>query len=212
MNFKNIIMKKLLIVFMCLGFITAANAQVKFGLRAGLNSHYVSGDDFYDELTEITISNVKGSTVGFHAGVMMQVSFLGVFIQPELLLASVGNEVKIVELGETRFADQKFTKLDIPVLVGKRFGPARIGVGPVATIMLNSTSELNDFEDYSTKFKSATFGFQAGVGLDIAKKIALDLKYEGSLSKLGTGITVGGTERPFDSRARQLIFSVGFLF
>lgn len=203
-------MKKLLIVFICLGFITAANAQVKFGLRAGLNSHYVSGDAL--TFNDITISNVKGSTVGFHAGVMMQVSFLGVFIQPELLLASVGNEVKIVELDETRFADQKFTKIDIPVLVGKRFGPARIGVGPVATIMLNSTSELNDFEDYSTKFKSATFGFQAGVGLDIAKKIALDFKYEGSLSKLGSGVTVGGQERPFDSRASQLIFSVGFLF
>jgi hypothetical protein len=210
MNFKIIDMKKLLIILMCLGFITAINAQVKFGLRAGLNSHYVSGDDFTFE--DITISNVKGSNVGFHAGVMMQVSFLGVFIQPELLLSSVGNEVKIVDLDETRFADQKFTKLDIPVMVGKRFGPARIGVGPVATIMLNSTSELNDFDNYSAKFKTATFGFQAGLGLDIAKKIALDLKYEGSLSKLGSGITVGGEERPFDSRARQLIFSVGFLF
>lgn len=203
-------MKKFLIMILCLGFIASASAQIKFGLRAGLNSHYVNDATLTYE--DITISNVKGSNVGFHGGLMMQVSFLGVFIQPELLLVSVGNEVKIEELGETNLAEQSFTRLDIPVLVGKRFGPARIGVGPVATIMLNSTSDLKEYGEYGEKFRSATYGFQAGVGLDIAKTIAIDLKYEGSLSKLASGITVGGQERPFDSRSKQLILSVGFLF
>ncbi len=203
-------MKRILIVFLCLGFIASANAQIKFGVRAGLNSHFVNEATLtYDD---ITISNVKGSNVGFHGGLMLQVSFLGVFLQPELLLASVGNEVKVEELGEVNFAEQSFTKLDIPVLVGKRFGAARIGVGPVATIMLNSTSELADYGDYGEKFNTAAFGFQAGLGLDIAKTIAIDLKYEGSLSKLASGITVGGQERPFDSRSKQLILSIGFLF
>jgi hypothetical protein len=205
-------MKKLLIVLLGLSLVAVSNAQIKFGLRAGLNSHYVNEATL--TYNDVTISNVKGANVGFHGGVMLQISFLGVFLQPELLISSVGNEVKVEDLigGDVNFAEQSFTKLDIPVLVGKRFGPARVGVGPVATIMLNSTSELADYGDFGEKFNSATFGFQAGVGLDIAKAIAIDLKYEGSLSKLSPGITVGGQERPFDSRASQLILSVGFLF
>ncbi len=203
-------MKKLLIILVCLGCVVTANSQIKLGLRAGLNSFYVAGDDF--QQGNITISNVKGSEVGFHGGLMLQVSFLGLFIQPEVLLTSVSNQVKISELGQVNLANQQFTRLDMPVLVGVRLGAARIGAGPVATIMLNSTSELKNFHAYEEKFNSATFGFQAGIGLDIAKFLALDLKYEGSLSKLGTGMVVGGVERPFDSRASQIILSVGILF
>lgn len=203
-------MKKFILIFFCLGFFASANAQFKFGLRAGLNSHYVKADDFTQG--QYTISQVKGAKVGFHGGLMMQVSFFGVFLQPELLLSSVGNEIEIENLGEVNLATQKFTKLDIPVLIGKRFEAFRIGAGPVATIMLNSTSELEDLTGIKEKFSTSKIGFQAGVGVDIAQSIALDLKYEGSLTKLGKGVNIGGTEYDFDSRASQIIFSIGFLF
>ena len=39
--------------------------------------------------------------------------------------------------------------------------------------------------DYEEKFNGATWGYQVGVGLDIFKKITIDVKYEGNLSKLG---------------------------
>ena len=44
------------------------------------------------------------------------------------------------------------------------------------------------------------------------KKIGLDLRYEGNLTKLGDYIVVDGQQLDFDSRARQLIFSLGYSF
>jgi hypothetical protein len=42
--------------------------------------------------------------------------------------------------------------------------------------------------------------------------LAVDLRYEGSLSKLGDGMTIGGQKCNFDSRISQWVFGVGYWF
>ncbi len=185
-------------------------AQLRLGLRGGINTAYFSAKEILTDDFRLNMHN--DASVGFHGGFMMQVSFFGIFIQPELLLSSINSEVMVSDLQAGGLMDQikeqKYTKLDFPVLIGKRFGPARVGVGPVGTIVLGTKSELKQF-GFKEHFNSATFGYQAGVGLDIFKRLALDIKYEGNLSKLGSGITVGGEKRKFDSRSRQFIVSLG---
>lgn len=202
-----------LITLIALLMAPAINAQLRMGVRGGINTAYFKASDIRTEDYQFTTLN--DATVGFHGGVMMQVSFFGLFIQPELLLTSLDSEVRVKDLQDPNIADrireQSYTKLDFPVLIGKRFGPARVGIGPVGTIMLSTRSELDEF-GLEEQFNSATFGYQLGVGLDVLKFLALDLKYEGNLSKLGSGITVGGQEREFDSRSRQFIVSVGIFF
>ena len=113
---------------------------------------------------------------------------------------------------------QKFNKIDIPVSVGWKFGPARLGIGPVASFMLSESDGLKDklssisTEATENNFRKATFGYQIGVGLDILRKITLDVRYEGNLSKLGNGITLGGKDYKFDQRNPQFIFSAGIFF
>ena len=51
----------------------------------------------------------------------------------------------------------------------------------------------------------------AGSGLDISK-LSLDFRYEGSLSKLGESLSVGGSEFALDARPSQWIISLGFWF
>ena len=97
-------------------------------------------------------------------------------------------------------------------MVGYKFGPARIQAGPVASIIIDSKSALSDYDNYNEEFNGATWGYQVGVGLDILKKVTLDVKYEGNLSKLGDGVTVLGQERSFDSRNSQFVFNVGIFF
>ncbi len=207
-------MKRLILITMvALLMAPALNSQIRMGVRGGINTAYFKASDITTDDYRFTILN--DATIGFHGGVMMQVSFFGLFLQPELLLTSLDSEVRVRDLDQSnavgRIREQSFTKLDFPVLLGKRFGPARVGIGPVGTIMLSTSSELGEF-GLEEQFNSATFGYQLGVGLDVLKFLALDLKYEGNLSKLGSGVTIGERDMEFDSRSRQFIVSVGIFF
>jgi hypothetical protein len=200
--------------------VTAINSGLqaqflKFGICAGLSSSSVRFNDVTNIVSGSTSYNIVASNalVGFHFGLFSRIKILNIFIQPELLFTSSGGQVKIQEAGKPDvLKDQKFNKIDIPVLAGLKFGPARIEAGPVASFMLSQKSNFLDATAYTADFKKATIGYQAGVGLDFFKTITVDLKYEGSLSRLGSGITVGGNSYPFSSRNSQLILSVGLFF
>lgn len=193
----------------------AANAQLKFGVKGGVNSSYIKMDDIISVSggEKYSLEGIKSGTVGFHAGLMTRVTFFGVFIQPELYFSSTGGEVEVTDLITQAVSIRKmeFKKLDIPVLVGFKFGPARINAGPVASIIIDSKADLIEKAGYEEKIKGATFGYQAGVGIDILS-ISLDVRYEGNLSKLGEGVNIGGNDFEFDSRNPQFIFSLGIFF
>ena len=215
------IMKKYVLLFsLCIIFGTAANAQLfSFGIKGGLNYSKMK----FNEVT-IPSGGVPGyklledeSFQGFHVGLMGRLKVFNVFIQPELLFNTSGGKVLVEDLqgGTTveTVKQVKYNKIDLPVLVGMKFGPARLNVGPVASVVLSTDSELGDIvPDLKPTSKGATFGFQAGAGLDILKIITLDLRYEAGLSKLGDKLTLGGKNYPFDSRDSKFLVSLGFFF
>jgi hypothetical protein len=103
--------------------------------------------------------------------------------------------------------------LEIPILVGFKLGPLRINAGPSAAIQIGSPKALIADPNFDKMYKGATFGYQAGVGLDIFKTLALDVRYGGSLSgKFGDAVTVGSQSFKLDSRQPSLILSVGLMF
>jgi hypothetical protein len=102
-----------------------------------------------------------------------------------------------------------FSRIDIPLLVGVKLGPARINAGPVGSYVIKETTDLSAIEpDFTLFTKSMTWGFQAGIGIDVSK-ISLDARYEGSLSKLGESFNVGGSEFALDARPSQWVISLG---
>ncbi len=225
-------MKKVTLVLtllFVLGFY--AQAQVKFGLRGGVSSSQFTLDDAIevssadDTNTSLKI-NARSAKVGFHFGGMMQITIVGMYIQPELLFVSAGGEVEVTEVGNngeeisSTIADQRFLKLDVPVIAGWKVGPARFGLGPVASFNMSSNNELeNIIEDEvgdgaaaKEKFSSASWSLQLNTGLNVLGKVAIDVKYEIGLSKLGSGVEIDNTNYNFTQRNNQLIFSVGYLF
>ncbi len=208
---KNRIIALVILVFCVLG----ANAQISFGIRGGINSSNINLRDF--DGGQYRLEYARGG-LGFHIGGMAQIKLLNVFIQPELLFTRTKSDISIatfnsvdVVWNDPEWDEQRFNKIDIPVIVGVKLGPIKLQAGPVATMMLGSKSDLLD--DYSIKqeFSGATIGYQAGVGLELAN-LLLDVKYEGNLSKLGDGIMIAGTPYNFDQRMNQWILSIGFLF
>jgi hypothetical protein len=209
-------MKKIACFTLFFALATLVQAQLfKLGIRGGVSSSTVMIND------EIIIPSGSSYSlksydplVGFHAGLVSRITIKKIFIQPELLFSSSGGQVKVSDLTNKTFTlrEQKFNRIDIPVLAGVKTGRLRLEAGPVASFSLSEKSNLFETSGYKEDFNKATIGYQAGIGFDLFKKLAFDLKYEGSLSKLGNGLTVGTTTYPYDTRTSQWIVSLGFFF
>jgi len=210
-------MKRFFLVFILFFAIQTLSAQFSIGLRGGLNFTSLPVKTY--EIGNAQIEALPDSYTGFHIGLITQAKFTGFFIQPEVLFVSTGNQFRYQhpDLEREIFFTQRFSKIDVPILLGLRGGPLRLGLGPVGSYMLENSSNLTESEYYtgeknlSDKFNSLTYGFQLGVGLDIGN-ILLDLKYESSLSNYSEEINIGDSAFVFDTRPRQIIFSIGLLF
>jgi hypothetical protein len=202
---------------------SSLNAQfIRFGIKGGVSSSTVKFNNTQWNNVE-TLEGTKNLLVeqgdaklGLHIGLFSRIQAFGVFIQPEFLFTQTQGEFVFTEEGSTyeKVTNQKFNKIDIPVLVGWKIGPARLGVGPVASILLSENSDFKKLtaESAENDVKSATFGYQIGAGLDILKFATLDVRYEGNLSKFGEGMKIGNSNYSFDQRNPQWIFSLGFFF
>jgi hypothetical protein len=208
-NKKLEIMKKLSFIIL-LGLITSVSsfAQFKFGVRGGVNFNNISLNQSANE--PIQIRYEKG--MGFHFGATSQLQISSFFIQPELIFSTVKHDVTVDDIREgglPEIGKQSFTKMDIPLVIGFKSGNFKIGAGPVGTMMLGSKSELLD--RYEMKKKTATWGYQLGAGFDF-ERFNIELRYEGNLSGLGSGIKIGNTIYDFDERTNQVILSTAFYF
>jgi opacity protein-like surface antigen len=217
-------MKRLIIILICIVSISlTANAQIKFGAKIGLTSTSIKLDETIDNLSNSEFDQlvVKGTNakVGFQGGIFTRITIVKLYIQPELLFTSTSGEVEVTAIGGiqdgiTEVKEQKFRQIDFPIMIGYKAGPLRLQAGPVGTIILSSDPALDMFEnvDVEEEFNGATWGYQVGIGFDLFKKVTIDIKYEGSLSKLADGVSIGDKSYNFDSRNNQFVASVGFFF
>jgi opacity protein-like surface antigen len=79
--------------------------------------------------------------------------------------------------------------------------------------MINSPGALIDDPNFKDMYRNATFGYQAGLGLDILNTLTIDFRYEGSLKRYQNQIeNLAGTTFNLDDRANAFLFSVGLMF
>ncbi len=215
-------MKRLILLLMGFSLVTMTYGQIDFGLKGGINTGWIRMDDLIkvqDGVEEYSLEGVSNLSVGFHGGLMLRITLFKAYLQPEVYFSSTKGEVTVKDIygfnpDRTEWVEQlEFGRIDIPVMIGYKVGPLRLNLGPVASILISEKAELLDFEGYKEKYKTATIGFQAGAGVDVFKKITLDVRYEGNLSKLGDSIDIGtGDPINLDTRASQLVISLGVLF
>lgn len=172
-------MKKLyvLVAFVLLG-IGTAQAQLGIGIKGGLNFATLSSlPDNVDN---------DGSRIGLVLGgyVRIKVPGAGIFVQPELVFAQKGGKSKAGGSSATI----KINTLDIPIILGKSFGPIRVGLGPVFGFPLTSQVESGSVTvDAGSNTNSPLAALQIGLGLDLPSKLGLDLRYELGLTKMYDG-------------------------
>ena len=213
-------MKKLTLVVLTVFLAYPAFSQVNFGLKAGVSTTNVKMEDvktLTSGETSYLVNAIKAANYGFHAGAFVRFSIMGFYIQPELLFASRTDEYTVADAEtptEETIKKQQFNRLDLPIMLGAKLGPVRLNAGPAARLLINSPKDLvTGTDELKAMYNDLTFGYQAGIGVDIVKRITLDLRYEGSLQKYQTKIVnAAGNKFTLDDRPNAFLLSVGIIF
>ncbi|HWZ03634.1 MAG TPA: porin family protein [Mucilaginibacter sp.] len=187
---KKVLLSTVFLIAVCI----SAKAQFSLGIKGGVNYSTINSD------------NLKTSSVaGYQAGLFARFG-TGLYLQPEMYVSSTGGHFQSNDNAYS--GNVKFTNLNVPLLLGYKFGPNnlnfRVMAGPIYSSVLNRDESLsqnfnvayNDFGHYRT----STLGYQAGVGVDIGA-ITADLRYEGNLTDINPD---------FGQRQNLWALSVGF--
>ena len=210
-------MKKLILVLVASMFMfTMADAQLfKWGIKAGVGFSSLKMEEItgIDDGTDVYNLITGDGVMGYHVGLQTRIKVAMILIQPEVYFNAGGGTLEqVVDNGATTALDVKFNRIDVPLLVGVKLGPIRINAGPVGSYVLSETTDLTEIQpDYTLFTNSMTWGFQAGLGIDVSK-LSIDARYEGSLSQLGETLSIGGSEFALDARPSQWIISLGYWF
>jgi hypothetical protein len=205
-------MKKLLLLcsVVLIGLSTPAYSQVEFGVKLGFHSFDLSNPKDIILPGDESIS-FRDAKIGFQGGIYTHIGLGRVSLEPRLMLNSTRVEYSFNGDNGGIFdniKDETFTNLDIPVLMGFDFLFFTGLIGPVAHINLNATSDLFDIAGYDERFKTATYGFRAGLCMAIGN-LDLSLEYEGNFSEFGDHINIGGQQFSFDDTPSRLVFNLG---
>lgn len=193
-------MKKIvLVIFLALGVHQFSNAQISFGVKAGINYNN-NGEDAFKDATNDIAEGASAKT-GYHAGVWLRgkLPILGLYLRPEIIYTEVKSEFEV----QARTEDYSFKKLDVPVLVGKKLlGFAHVFAGPSFQYILE---DQIDFRNLSTdEFNKFTVGLQFGAGVEF-DNIGIDVRWERGLTKSEAEFA---NNAKIDNRVNQLIFGV----
>ena len=173
----------------------------------------------------------SGFSNHFTAGIFARMTFGRVYLQPELLYFKTSNifDVNVTGTGSANLfnlptgANVNMTltqmNLQLPVLVGfniidNTIITLRVQAGPTANFVLNSSPF------YDQRTKTISWGLQAGLGVDVLKRITLDINYNFGLSKIFDNLSATTMDDYFDfgnvnvdnTRQGQFLVTVGFKF
>ena len=187
-------------------FSQTSTAQIDFGVKAGLNYNSESIQETGQDLFE-----GAESKTGYHAGIWLRfkLPIIGFYLRPELVYTNLENELLYKESQTTSY---NFQKVDIPVLIGKKFfGIGNVFAGPSFQYILNSDFSLNDIENVDTD--GFTVGLQVGAGIEL-NNLGIDVRWERGLNTVeSTFLNVStNTNVTFDTRVNQIIIGLSYKF
>ncbi|MEO6852272.1 MAG: porin family protein [Mucilaginibacter sp.] len=162
-------MKRVSFVFLCLAFTMASHAQLRFGVKAGLN------------LANISVSDASGVSYSmkpdFHAGVLVAIPLLGkLSLQPEVVYSGQGSDVK--EGGQKGKYNLQY--VNVPVLVRYEImSGLNIETGPQLGLLLGAKVKADGgaSTDIKNELKTADFGWTLGASYLLPLNLGFDVRY-----------------------------------
>jgi hypothetical protein len=196
-------MKKVILMFcLAVGFTQFSNAQIDFGLKAGVNYNNAGEDSFKESSADIIDGGAEAKT-GYHVGLWFRgdIPVLGgLYLRPEIVYTQVKTEFELLSDSD----DYSFKKLDVPVLVGKKFlGFANVFIGPSFQYILDDEISYKEFT--SDELDKFSVGLQMGVGVEFGN-IGVDVRWERGLTNNEANFVTDNFT--VDNRTNQIIFGL----
>lgn len=181
-------MKYLFSALFFLGLILPAQAQLSYGVKAGLN------------VTKISFSNDDFKTSfqpGFHLGGLVNYAFNNRFsVQGEVFYSAEGGKEKHISSGNKGNINMGY--IQVPVLARIVFAERFFGLaGPQIGILLSAKEKYGagQKQDIKEYYKTADIRFPIGIGYElpgsVVSGLSLDLRYNFSFSAINK-TSVGG--------------------
>lgn len=221
-------MKKLVLaIALFVGAIQFSNAQLSFGLKAGINNDLNGQASKYITLPEGYSIDSKSNNGGYHAGLWMRVKLpiIGFYVRPEIMYTDLKSEytfntpdMGLITATSTPI-NYSLQKIDVPVLLGLKFlGVGNVFLGPNVQYILKSDLNADQvgFSDSSIKEKMSV-GMVLGAGIEFWK-LGLDARFEtGFTTPPSTDITdITNIENIANSlssqKPNQLIIGLSYKF
>jgi hypothetical protein len=184
-------MKKLIVLLSVLIVAISADAQIKLGIKGGLNLN----DMAFTKNT--SLNDIAKNRTGWHFGMAMKVWLpFGLTLQPELLYSTKG----------ATFNDEKLVLnyLEIPVALqwGINLGAVRpfVMVAPYVSYLIDSKSPIDNLKNWDG-------GIGIGFGADLWK-LQVSFKYSWGLGSV-SNVSVDNVSQE-TLKNRNIILSVGF--
>ncbi len=189
-------MKKIVLLVVALFSFSLAQAQVKLGIKGGINYSNVAGN-LRDEVN-------YDNKIGFLGGITANLPLAGdgfLSLQPELLYSQKGyqyldQEMNINGAKYSLKGKRNFNYLDLPVLLKVNAGGLFFEAGPQASYLLgirDNTELENEGTGNDTKtwgkiekdnLAELEIGYVAGLGFQAPMGVGIGLRYNGSISHL----------------------------
>ena len=194
-------MKKVILMFcLAFGFSQMSNAQIDFGIKAGVNYNNSGNDSF--ETTGNDVINGAEAKTGYHVGVWFRgdiPAFGGIYLRPEIVYTQVKTEFELLSNSD----DYSFKKVDVPVLIGKKFfGFVNAFAGPSFQYIIEDDFKFDNLT--TDDFDKFSIGAQLGLGVEFGN-LGVDVRWERGLSKSEAKFADRFT---VDNRTNQIIFGL----
>lgn len=183
--------KVLLAVAFVFGALQFSNAQISYGVKAGMNFDANNEASKYITMPEGFSIKSNTSNGGFHAGAWFRVKIplVGLYVRPEFIYTDLTSQYNLVTplpilTGDTKI-EYNLTKVDVPVLFGLKFlkfGNVFLGPNVQYTTkseskFISSSSIFNDDLSNDSIDEKITFGIIVGAGIEFWK-LGLDVRFE----------------------------------
>lgn len=203
-------MKKLYFLFVFFLFISILSAQLRYGVKGGLNFASFGGSDAQD------VKSVSRLQFGGFVNYSLPVLF---GFQAEALYSMKGAQQKATDdYGNNWTISYNIDYLEIPVLVQLNIPLAvpvpltpYVEVGPSLGITLSAKEKLetqgfSQERDFKNDVTSTDFGLAVGFGLNVLKTFGLNVRYTFGFS------TIDNTADPDDLKNSVVALSLSYSF
>lgn len=209
-------MKKLVLLFVAfVSFNVAASAQTNFGIKSSIGvtlapDEITNSGEVFDYINHEV--KYKGSNIVKSFGLFGQKKFGYLYSRAEVSYTNYTQEYDVrsfVQFGQgTQTVFEKFDFIDVQLMAGLTHNNLRVGVGPVAHVLVGHSSALDFISGYNENLRGMTYGFTTAVGLD-AGRFHLDLRYENNFRTVGDHINYGDRNAGFKAKPHVVNLTLG---